>query len=47
MTFKLAQSAETSWQRLCGYDQLPKIVMVVKFNDGVEVIKSQTQTAAA
>jgi transposase-like protein len=47
MTFKLAQSAETSWRRLRGYNQLPKIVMGVKFNDGVEVIKSQTQPAAA
>ena len=47
MTFKLAQSAETSWHRLRGYNQLPKIVMGVKFNDGVEVIKSQTQPAAA
>jgi len=47
MTFKLAQSAEMSWHRLRGYNQLPKIIMGVKFNDGVEVIKSQTQTAAA
>jgi transposase-like protein len=47
MTFKLAQSAEKSWHRLRGYNQLPKIIMGVKFNDGVEVIRSQTQTAAA
>src|SRR5437868_10570594 len=47
MTFKLAQSAEMSWHRLRGYDQLPKIIMGVKFNDGVEVIRSQAQTAAA
>src|SRR5881392_1102873 len=47
MTFKLAQSAEMSWHRLRGYNQLPKIIMGVKFNDGVEVIRSQTQTAAA
>jgi putative transposase len=47
MTFKLAQSAEASWHRLRGYNQLPKIIMGVKFNDGVEVIRSQTQTAAA
>jgi hypothetical protein len=26
MTFKLAQSAETSWHRLRGYNQLPKII---------------------
>ena len=47
MTFKLAQSAETSWHRLRGYNQLPKIVIGVKFNDGIEVVRSQAQTAAA
>ena len=47
MTFKLAQSAETSWHRLRGYSQLPKIIMGVKFNDGIEVVRSQAQTAAA
>lgn len=47
MTFKLAQSAETSWHRLRGYNQLPKIVMGVKFNDGIEVVRLQVQTAAA
>jgi putative transposase len=36
-----------SWHRLRGYNQLPEIIMRVKFNDGVEVIRSQTQTAAA
>jgi len=47
MTFKLAQSAETSWRRLRGYNQLPKIVMGVKFTDGIEVVTSQSQAAAA
>src|SRR5881275_59434 len=47
MTFKLAQSAEMSWHRLRGYNQLPKITVGVKFNDGVEIIRSQTQPAAA
>ena len=47
MTFKLAQSAEMSWHRLRGYNQLPKIIIGVTFKDGVEVIRSQTQTAAA
>jgi hypothetical protein len=47
MTFKLAQSAETSWHRLRGYNHLPKIIMGVKFNDGIEVVRSQAQTAAA
>jgi transposase-like protein len=47
MTFKLAQSAETSWHRLRGYNQLPKIIMGVKFTDGIEVVTSQSQAAAA
>jgi putative transposase len=47
MTFKLAQSAEASWHRLRGYNQLPKIIMGVKFNDGIEVVRSQAQSAAA
>lgn len=47
MIFKLAQSAETSWHRLRGYNQLPKIIMGVKFKNGIEVVRSQTQIAAA
>ena len=47
MIFKLAQAAEKSWRRLKGYDLLPKVVLGVKFNDGIEVVRSQTQTAAA
>ena len=47
MTFKLAQSAEASWNRLRGYNQLSKIIMGVKFKDGVEIVRSQAQTAAA
>ena len=47
MIFKLAQAAEKSWHRLRGYDQLPKVICGVKFNDGIEVVKLQTQTAAA
>ena len=47
MIFKLAQAAERSWRRLKGYALLPKVVLGVKFNDGIEVVRSQTQTAAA
>ena len=47
MIFKLAQAAEKSWRRLKGYALLPKVVRGVKFNDGIEVVTSQTQTAAA
>ncbi len=47
MIFKLAQAAEKSWRRLKGYSLLPKVVLGVKFNDGIEVIRSESQTAAA
>jgi transposase-like protein len=47
MTFKLAQYAEASWNRLRGYNQLSKIIMGVRFKDGVEIVRSHTQTAAA
>jgi len=47
MIFKLAQAAEKSWHRLKGYALLPKLILGVKFNDGIEVVRSQMQTAAA
>jgi transposase-like protein len=47
MILKLAQAAEKSWHRLRGHDQLPKVICGVKFNDGIEVIRSQAQSAAA
>ena len=47
MIFKLAQAAEKSWHRLRGYDQLPKVICGVKFNNGIEVVRSRAQTAAA
>jgi len=47
MIFKLAQAAENSWRRLKGHAQLPKVILGVKFNDGIEVVRSQAQTAAA
>lgn len=47
MIFKLAQAAEKSWRRLKGYSLLPKVILGVKFNDGIEVVRSQSQTAAA
>ena len=47
MIFKLAQAAEKSWRRLKGYSLLPKVILGVKFNDGIEIVKSQSQTAAA
>ena len=47
MIFKLAQAAEKSWRRLKGHAHLPKVIRGVKFNDGIEVVRSQAQTAAA
>ncbi len=47
MIFKLAQAAEKSWRRLKGHAQLPKVILGVKFNDGIEVVRSQAQAAAA
>ncbi len=47
LIFKLAEAAEKSWRRLDGHNQLPKVILGVKFADGVEVIRSQAQAAAA
>jgi hypothetical protein len=54
MIFKLAEAAEKSWRRLNGHNQLPKIilgikftVLGIKFTDGIEVVRSQAQIAAA
>jgi putative transposase len=47
MIFKLAEAAERSWRRLNGHNQLPKVILGVKFADGLEVVRSQAQAAAA
>jgi putative transposase len=47
MIFKLAEAAEKSWRRLDGHNHLPKVVLGVKFTDGIEVVRSQAQAAAA
>ena len=47
MIFKLAEAAENSWRRLDGHNQLPKVILGVKFNDGIEVARSEAQAAAA
>jgi hypothetical protein len=46
MIFKLAEAAEKRWRRLDGHKQLPKLILGVKFADGIE-IPSQAQAAAA
>jgi len=47
MIFKLAEAAEKSWRRLDGHNQLSKVILGVKFADGMEIFKSQTQAVAA
>src|SRR5262245_11828887 len=47
MIFKLGEAAEKSWRRLDGHNQLAKIIIGVKFADGVEIIRPQAQPAAA
>jgi transposase-like protein len=46
MIFKLAEAAERSWRRLDGHNQLPKVILGVKFADGIEVVRSHAQAAA-
>jgi len=46
MVFKLVEAAQKSWRRLRGYNQLPKVLQGVKFTDGIEVVRPQTQAAA-
>jgi hypothetical protein len=43
MIFKLAEAAEKSWRRVDGHNQLPKVILGVKFTDGIEVIRSRAQ----
>ena len=47
MIFKLAKAAQKSWRRLNGRNQLPRLILGVKFADGLEVVRSQAQAAAA
>jgi transposase-like protein len=47
MIFKLAEAAEKSWRRLDGHNQFPKIILGVKFADGIEVVRPQAQPVAA
>ena len=50
MVFKLVEGAQKSWRRLDGHNQLPKLILGVKFADGLEVAARATRqpaTAAA
>jgi transposase-like protein len=44
MVFKLILAAQSSWRRLDGQNQLPKIIEGIKFTDGIEA--KQKQAAA-
>lgn len=51
MVFKLVEAAQNTWRRLDGNNQLPKLILGVKFADGLEVVTKTTyrqpSTAAA
>jgi transposase-like protein len=51
MVFKLAEGAQKRWRRLDGHTQLPKLILGVKFADGLEIVAKkaadQPVTAAA
>jgi len=51
MVFKLVDGAQKCWRRLDGHAQLPKLILGVKFADGMEVAGKQSdnhpETAAA
>jgi hypothetical protein len=38
MVFKLVEAAQRSWRRLDGHAFLPKLILGVKFADGLEVV---------
>ncbi len=41
-SFKLVEAAQKSWRRLDGHNQLPKLILGVKFTDGLEVVAKPT-----
>jgi transposase-like protein len=48
LVFKLVEAAQKSWRRLDGHTQLPKLILGVKFADGLEVaVKAIRQPQAA
>jgi putative transposase len=46
MVFKLVMAAARTWRRLKGENQLPKVIEVVTFKDGIQVIAANAQDAA-
>ena len=47
MVFKLVEGAQKSWRRLDGHNQLPKLILGVKFADGLEVIAKMSDRQPA
>jgi putative transposase len=47
MVFKLIEAAQKSWRRLDGHNQLLKVVLGVRFADGLEVKTAPHQPKAA
>jgi len=43
MIFKLAQSAETKWNRLRGFKLLADVIIGVEFKDGERIIQDQAE----
>ena len=42
MVFKLVEAAQKNWRRLDGHNQLPKLILGVKFTNGLEVVAKPT-----
>ena len=45
--FKLVEAAQKSWRRLDGNNQLPKLILGVRFADGLEVVAKPTNRQPA
>jgi transposase-like protein len=46
MVFKLVMAASTTWRRLKGENQLPKVIAGIKFTDGVAIDVATSEDAA-
>jgi hypothetical protein len=47
MVFKLVEGAQKNWRRLDGHTLLPKLILGVKFSNGLEVIATANQLQTA
>ena len=46
MIRQIEQAAQNSWRRLDRHNLLPKLIVGVKFIDGIEAVRQQPQAAA-